>query len=89
MSTTASHSGEKTEATGGGRIGANLGLTVNLGNFESIRFDVYQEATFTGGPGDTREDVFAAILDDCRERLYESLAGEIRNFRELKKSLVS
>lgn len=78
-----------TSATAGSRVGANLGLTVNIGNFESIRFDVSQEVTYTGGPGDDRETVFAALMEDIRTKLYETLAAEIRNFRELRKSLVS
>lgn len=70
---------------GKARIG--LGITRNLGNYESLRVDVELEEPYTDEPGNTRDAVATSLLDDVREKLYETLAAEIKNYRELSSSL--
>lgn len=70
------------------RIKRSIGLTVNIGNFESIRYDVGLEVSYTGEAGDTREEAAEKVMNDLREQLYEGLATEISNFRELRAGLV-
>ena len=80
---------EAEDKKGSSRVGVGIGLTVNLGDYESIRYDVYEEASYTDEPGDDKATVFAGLVEDTRNKLYETLTSEIRNFRKLKKSLVS
>jgi hypothetical protein len=73
----------------GGKVGVELGLTYNLGNYESLRVNVILEEGYNEEPGSTRDVIFSALLDDARSKLYETLGAEIKNYRELKGSLTS
>jgi hypothetical protein len=73
----------------GGKVGVELGLTYNLGNYESLRVNVALEEGYTEEPGNTRDVIFVALLDDARAKLYETLGAEIKNYRDLRSSLPS
>ena len=72
-----------------GRVKVELGLTYNLGNYESLRVSVGLEEHYVDGePGRRRDDVFTGLLDDVRTKLYETLAAEVRNYAELRDAVL-
>ena len=57
--------GEKTKSQGAAKrtkknkVGVSVGVTLNMGNYESIRLDAWAEADYTGG----KEGREKAIID--------------------------
>ena len=75
------------DTKGSGKVSVEIGITYNLGNYESLRVSVILDRQASGEPGDTQDEVFNEIRTDVRAKLYEALADEISAYRDLRSAL--
>lgn len=52
-----------------GKCRVEVGITLNMGNYNSIKSTVSFEETYTGEGDDTREAKFNELLDVCNEKV--------------------
>lgn len=67
-----------------GKCKVEVGITLNMGNFNSIKSTVSFEETYTGEGEDTREAKFNELLEVCNEKV-DTAVGSIADIIKSKK----
>jgi hypothetical protein len=75
------------ETNGKGRV--EVGVTLNMGNFSSIKTSVSFEETYTGIGEDTREAKFEELLLIATEKLDEVSSGAVKHFKIIRDAALS
>lgn len=70
------------EKNGKGRV--EVGITLNMGNFSSIKAHVAFEEDYTGIGEDTREAKFDELLSVATEKLDEVSSGAVKHFKLIR-----
>lgn len=70
-----------------GKVVIGLGVTYNLGNYESLRVDISLDAVFPGEMGSTQDEVVKNLSEKVRSVLYPQMKDEIATYRELRPDL--
>lgn len=58
-----------------GAVDIDLGLTINLQNFQSFKVNIGINEPYSGRPGDTRNDKVNEVIDFIQKTLDEKVAG--------------
>jgi hypothetical protein len=76
-----------------GSVDLGLGITINMGNFQSFKMSLDINEPYTGRPGDTREDKVTELFGYIRTKLQEqaeNYSGEVaKTLREVRRNLAS
>lgn len=58
-----------------GAVDIDLGLTINLQNYQSFKVNIGINEPYSGRPGDTRQDKVNEIIDYIQATIDEKVAG--------------
>lgn len=61
------------------KVGLNVGVTMNLGNYESARVDAWAESTVK--EGETNEQAFERVNEQLQEQLSMRSKELLKNYK--------